>query len=166
VALGSLGILTRAIVFLILGFAAYDANSHEALGLSGALRTLQAQPYGGVLLAFAGVGFIAFGGFEILEPMARRVHGICSHQFPRGQVESARMRRGYTYVAAVYFPPTTQTFNDVVVKFEHDLEYEFYDFDGGAWALVIRSIGGNRRRTRPPPVTAAAKARGAKLTFS
>jgi hypothetical protein len=77
VALGSFGILTRAIVFLMiaafLAFAAYDANSREALGLSGALRSLQEQPYGGVLLAFAGLGFIAFGGFEMIEAMARRV---------------------------------------------------------------------------------------------
>jgi hypothetical protein len=71
VALGSFGILTRAIVFLMiaafLAFAAYDANSREALGLSGALRSLQEQPYGEVLLAFAGLGFIAFGGFEMIE---------------------------------------------------------------------------------------------------
>jgi Domain of Unknown Function (DUF1206) len=78
VLLGSFGIMTRAIVFLMIGafmgFAAYDANSREAVGLSGALRTLQAQSYGGVLLGFAGLGFIAFGGFEIIEAMARRVH--------------------------------------------------------------------------------------------
>ena len=37
--------------------AAYDANSREAVGLSGALRSLQAQSYVGVLLAFAGLGF-------------------------------------------------------------------------------------------------------------
>jgi amino acid transporter len=77
VALGSFGILTRAIVFLMisafLAFAAYDANSREALGLSGALHSLQEQPYGGVLLAFAGLGFIAFSGFEMIEAVARRV---------------------------------------------------------------------------------------------
>ncbi len=77
VALGSFGILTRAVVFLMiaafLAFAAYDASSREALGLSGALRSLQEQPYGGVLLAFAGLGFIAFGGFEMIEAVARRV---------------------------------------------------------------------------------------------
>jgi hypothetical protein len=77
VVLGSFGILTRALVFLMIGaflaFAAYDANSREAVGLSGALRTLQAQTYGGVLLAFAGLGFIAFGGFEMIEAAARRV---------------------------------------------------------------------------------------------
>jgi hypothetical protein len=77
VVLGSFGILTRALVFLMIGaflaFAAYDANSREAVGLSGALRSLQAQSYGGVLLGFAGLGFIAFGGFEIIEAVARRV---------------------------------------------------------------------------------------------
>jgi hypothetical protein len=77
VALGSFGILTRAIVVLMiaafLAFAAYDANSREVLGLSGALRSLQEQPYGGVLLAFAALGFIAFGVFEMIEAVARRV---------------------------------------------------------------------------------------------
>jgi len=77
VALGSFGILTRVAVFLMiaafLAFAAYDTNSREALGLSGALRSLQEQPYGGVLLAFAGLGFIAFGIFEMIEAATRRV---------------------------------------------------------------------------------------------
>lgn len=77
VALGSFGILTRAIVFLMIGaflaFAAYDADSREARGFSGVLRTLQAQPYGGALLAIAGLGLIAFGGFEIIEAVSRRV---------------------------------------------------------------------------------------------
>jgi hypothetical protein len=77
VALGSFGMLTRALVFLMIGaflaFAAYDANSNEARGMSGALQTLQQQPYGGVLLAFAGIGLIAFGVFEMLEALNRRV---------------------------------------------------------------------------------------------
>ena len=77
VALGSFGILTRAIVFLMIGaflaFAAYNANSREAIGFSGALGTLQAQPYGTALLAIAGLGFIAFGAFEIIEALTRRV---------------------------------------------------------------------------------------------
>jgi hypothetical protein len=75
-ALGSVGILTRAIVFLMIGaflaFAAYDANSREALGLSGALQNLQQQPHGGVLLALAAIGFCAFGAFEMIEAAARR----------------------------------------------------------------------------------------------
>jgi hypothetical protein len=77
IAFGSFGILTRAVVFLMiaafLGFAAYDADSREALGMSGALQNLQQQPYGGVLLALAGLGLIAFGVFEMIEAQARRV---------------------------------------------------------------------------------------------
>ncbi len=78
VALGSFGMLTRAIVFLMiaafLAFAAYDANSREALGLSGALQTVQKQTYGGLLLAVAALGFCAFGAFEMIEASTRRVN--------------------------------------------------------------------------------------------
>ena len=77
IALGSIGIMTRAVVFLMMGaflaFAAYDANSREALGFSGALDSLQEQPYGGMLLALAALGFCAFGTFEVIESVARRV---------------------------------------------------------------------------------------------
>ena len=77
IAFGSIGILTRAAVFLLIGafvvFAAYEGNSHEAVGLSGVLRTLQHQSYGGVLLAIAALGLLAFGCFEIMEAMVRRV---------------------------------------------------------------------------------------------
>jgi hypothetical protein len=77
VAFGSVGMLTRAIVFLMiaafLAFAAYDANAREALGMSGALENLQRQRFGGVLLALAGLGLVAFGVFEIIEAKARRV---------------------------------------------------------------------------------------------
>jgi hypothetical protein len=77
VALGSFGILTRAFVFLMIGgfliFAAYDANAHEAVGLTGVLRMLQRQSYGGLLLGIAGFGLLAFGCFEILIAWQRRV---------------------------------------------------------------------------------------------
>ncbi len=77
VALGSFGILTRAIVFLMIGaflaFAAYHGNSKDAVGFSGALNVLRHQSYGGLLLALAGCGLLAFGGFEIVEAAARRV---------------------------------------------------------------------------------------------
>jgi hypothetical protein len=75
--LGTYGMLTRAAVFAMiaafLGFAAYDANSSEAVGLAGALSALQRQPYGGALLAVAGLGLIAFAGFEFIEAWARRI---------------------------------------------------------------------------------------------
>jgi hypothetical protein len=40
---------------------------------------------------------------------------------PDGRADILCSRGGYAYVAAVYFPPTAQTFNDVVEKFDHDL---------------------------------------------
>jgi len=77
IALGSFGILTRALVFLLTGaflaFAAFEGNPREAVGLSGVLRTLQHQSYGGVLLAIAALGLLSFGGFEIMEAVVRRV---------------------------------------------------------------------------------------------
>jgi hypothetical protein len=77
VALGSFGILTRAVVFLMMGaflsFAAYDSNSKEALGLTGVLRKLQHQSYGELLLGIAGLGLLAFGCFEIIKALARRI---------------------------------------------------------------------------------------------
>ncbi len=77
VALGSVGIMTRAFVFLaigiFLGIADYDFNSREVIGVSGVLRTLQEQNYGRWMLAVAGLGLLAFGAFEIVEAYARRV---------------------------------------------------------------------------------------------
>jgi large-conductance mechanosensitive channel len=75
---GSFGTLTRAVVFLLiggfLGLAAYDSNSREAAGLAGVLRAMQHQTFGGVLLAVAAFGLLAFGVFEIVEAAARRTH--------------------------------------------------------------------------------------------
>jgi hypothetical protein len=73
---GSFGTLTRAVVFLMiggfLGFAAYDSNSREAVGLAGVLRAMHQQSYGTGLLAVAAIGLLAFGIFEIIEAAARR----------------------------------------------------------------------------------------------
>jgi hypothetical protein len=77
VALGSFGMMTRAFVFLMigifLGLAAYDYDSHEVVGLSGVLTTLQRLPYGQWLLGIAALGLLAFGCFELIEAYARRV---------------------------------------------------------------------------------------------
>ncbi len=73
---GSFGILTRAVVFLLiggfLGLAAYNANSREAAGLAGVLRAMQHQRFGGGLLAVAAIGLLAFGFFEMVEAAARK----------------------------------------------------------------------------------------------
>lgn len=75
--LGTFGVVSRAAVFFIigafLGFAAYQANAANVVGLPGALRTLQEQPYGGILLAVAALGLIAFGSFQFIEAWARRI---------------------------------------------------------------------------------------------
>jgi hypothetical protein len=75
-ALGTFGVISRAAVFFIigafLGFAAYQANAADAVGLPGALHALQEQPYGDVLLGVAALGFIAFGSFQFIEAWARR----------------------------------------------------------------------------------------------
>jgi hypothetical protein len=75
-ALGTFGVISRAAVFVIvgafLGFAAYQGNAADAVGLPGALRTVQDQPYGGVLLAIAALGLIAFAAFQFIEAWARR----------------------------------------------------------------------------------------------
>jgi len=75
IVLGSYGILTRAVIFLLfgilLGVAAFDANSSEAVGLAGVLRAMQHQAYGGVLLGTAALGLLAFGFFEIIEATTR-----------------------------------------------------------------------------------------------
>jgi uncharacterized protein DUF1206 len=84
--LGSFGILTRAPVFLLIGtflvFATCQGNSREPVGLSGVLRTLQHQSYGGVLLAVATLGLFAFGGFKIME---------ASHHAPRSRAEVSEL---------------------------------------------------------------------------
>jgi hypothetical protein len=78
VALGSFGIVTRAVIFLItgvfLGAAAYDRDSQQAVSLSGVLRAMQNQEHGGVFLAIAALGLLAFGTFEIVASAVRRVH--------------------------------------------------------------------------------------------
>jgi hypothetical protein len=78
--LGSFGIMTRAFVFLMVGFflgaAAYRSDSLEAVSLAGVLRAMQHQAHGGVLLGIAALGLLAFGLFEIIEAAARRAHAV------------------------------------------------------------------------------------------
>ena len=73
---GSFGILTRGLIFLMvgvfLGSAAYDSNSREAVSLAGVLRAMQHQEHGAVLLAVAAMGLLAFGIFEVSAAVVRR----------------------------------------------------------------------------------------------
>jgi Domain of Unknown Function (DUF1206) len=78
VALGVIGSIGRAAVFVIIGIflivAALRFNSGEASGFAGALRTLlQQQPYGSILLGITALGLLAFGSFQCIEAVWRRI---------------------------------------------------------------------------------------------
>jgi len=78
-ALGCVGYLTRAAVFLLIGvfiiFAAFRSNPREAAGLAGALMAIKDQAYGGVLLAVTALGLLAFGAYGLAEALYRRIDG-------------------------------------------------------------------------------------------
>jgi hypothetical protein len=77
VRLGQYGFVARGAVFALIGVflmtAALRFNSGEAAGLAGALRALQHQPYGWILLGITALGLFCFGAFEILQAVFRRV---------------------------------------------------------------------------------------------
>ncbi|RLK60315.1 DUF1206 domain-containing protein [Actinokineospora cianjurensis] len=74
--LGQIGYTAKglgiAIVGVLLGIAALDANASEAGGLDSALRTLANQPFGTVLLIVVAFGFAAFGTYAIAAAKAHR----------------------------------------------------------------------------------------------
>lgn len=74
---GRLGFGARGIVYLIMGsflvVAAIQSRAAQAKGLGGALETLQAQPFGWVLLAVTAAGLFAFGVFSFIEALYRRI---------------------------------------------------------------------------------------------
>jgi Domain of Unknown Function (DUF1206) len=77
VPLGRLGFMARGLIFGIVGvfliFAAVDADPGEARGLGGAMRVLQAQPFGRVLFAITALGLFAFGIFQLVVAYYRRI---------------------------------------------------------------------------------------------
>ena len=76
-ALFRFGEAARALVFLLIGIfvfiAALDYRAGAAKGLHGALQALQQQPYGWLALGVTGLGFVAFGAFQLVEAGFRRV---------------------------------------------------------------------------------------------
>lgn len=74
---GKMGLIARGIVFLMTGWflvqAARSFDPSQARGLSGALETLAAQPYGPWLLGLAALGLLAFGAYSILLARYRRI---------------------------------------------------------------------------------------------
>ena len=77
VPMGRVGFFARALVCLIVaGFlmlAALHANSSDARGLAGALKSLQQQPYGWALLGATALGLFAFGAFQFVTAAYRRI---------------------------------------------------------------------------------------------
>lgn len=73
-----LGYAARGVVFGIIGFLLIQAARHfdpsDAVGLGGALRTLQEQSYGPWLLGAVAVGLVAYGIFELVKARYRRIH--------------------------------------------------------------------------------------------
>ncbi len=74
---GLLGHVARGVVAglagLLLVKAALAFDPQEAKGVDGTLRTIAEQPYGKVLLLFAGAGLAAFGLFSFVEARFRRL---------------------------------------------------------------------------------------------
>ena len=70
VGLGRVGLISRGIVFTIIGVllvaAAFHVRSRSDMGLEGALVELAHQPFGHVLLGAAGIGLMVFGIFSAM----------------------------------------------------------------------------------------------------
>ncbi|TRW16664.1 DUF1206 domain-containing protein [Glacieibacterium frigidum] len=77
---GRLGYAARGVVFVLVGwFALQAALNHdpEAAGGTGqALRTLQDQPYGPLLLGIVAAGLLLFGVFGIVQARYRQVQVV------------------------------------------------------------------------------------------
>ena len=69
--LGQIGIISRGLVFVIIGSllvsAAWRNNATKATGLDGALKTLKNEPFGGFLLILVAAGFVIFGIYGLAE---------------------------------------------------------------------------------------------------
>ena len=82
-ALFRFGEAARGLIFLLIGAfvvtAAVDYRATAAKGLHGALQTLQQQPYGWLALGVTALGFMAFGAFQLVEAVFRRVDTVRQH---------------------------------------------------------------------------------------
>jgi hypothetical protein len=76
-AIGFVGHLARAVVFLLAGLfllkAAYEYDAKEAIGLDGALAKVARAEYGTFLLILVASGLFAYGLFSIVQARYREV---------------------------------------------------------------------------------------------
>ena len=74
---GRIGLTARGIVFGVMGIflllAAIHANPNEARGLSGALRTLEQQPFGPWVLGIVALGLAVYGIYMLVLACYRRI---------------------------------------------------------------------------------------------
>jgi hypothetical protein len=75
--LAIIGYVARGIAFAIVGLLLCDAaladSASRSQGLDGAIRTLAAQPFGGLLLGIVAAGFAAFGVYCFFQARYRKV---------------------------------------------------------------------------------------------
>ena len=78
VPLGKIGYFGRGMAFAPLGFfiaeSGLEARAQNVRSLGGALQTLEAQPFGSVVLSLTALGLIAFGLFAVVEARFRRMN--------------------------------------------------------------------------------------------
>lgn len=76
-ALGRIGLVARALVFVILGYflvkTAVDFNSRDTVGLDGVLARVHHQPFGPWLLGLVATGLIVFAVYSLFEARYRRL---------------------------------------------------------------------------------------------
>lgn len=74
---GRLGIISRAVVFAIIGIfliqAARYSNANQAKGLGEALATLAQQPFGPWILGVVAIGLMAYGIYSLFEARYHRL---------------------------------------------------------------------------------------------
>ena len=64
------------LVDALLSMAAWYYEPQQAVGVEGALRSLQDKPYGKALLGLAAIGLASFGLFELAQAVRRRLAGL------------------------------------------------------------------------------------------
>lgn len=78
--LARFGLASRAVVFALVGsfliVAAKRTNPRAAKGLGDALATIRGWSFGWVLLAIVAIGFVAYGGYQLLEARYRRIRAV------------------------------------------------------------------------------------------
>lgn len=74
---GKFGYAARGVIFCIIGFflvlAAYQTDAGETRGLGGALRAVEQQQFGALLLGLVAAGFVSYGLFMFVLAKYRRM---------------------------------------------------------------------------------------------